>query len=411
MSRSGQGACRHAVITGMGICCPLGREPAAVQSALLAGRSAVGPVRSFDTEPYPSHVGAEVPSAWLRAARDPDGRPLVGRAESMAQDAAAATLADAGWDGVSTAPDMVVGTTMGESSWVDTWGPGTATPPLSDAASAELMLSAPEALVVRVAAGLGTPLARSSAAAGACAAGNVALGMALARVRAGSAKAVLAGGVDGFSRIAYTGFARLGALASQVCRPFSADRDGLVLGEGAAFLMVEEEEHARRRGARVLARLTGSGWSCDAYHPTSPHPEGRGAAAALRAALRDAGRSPGEVDWVCAHGTGTPANDRAEVAALRTVFGDEAQRPPASSIKALTGHGLGAASAIEAVACVGALCSGDVPPTWHHRENDPECDWDVLPNRPARLEPRVVVNQAYAFGGCNAVVVLERATA
>jgi 3-oxoacyl-[acyl-carrier-protein] synthase II len=399
---------RDPVVTGRGVCCPLGRSPADLESALLSGRSAVGRVQSFDATGFASWIGAEVPAEWIPPVRDADGGPLAGRAESLGLAAAAAALRDAGWSSSTGPIDLIIGTTMGESSWVDSWPAGHGSPPLSDAAARELMMSAPEHLVERLSGQLAVPINRSSAAAGACAAGNVALGLARERIRAGAATAVLAGGVDGFSRTAFIGFSRLGALAQEQCRPFSRDRDGLVLGEGAAFLVVEDAESARRRGASVLARLTGSGWSCDAYHPTSPHPGGRGAAAALGAALRDARRTPDEVDWICAHGTGTEANDRAEVSAMRAVFARVGNPPPMSSIKALTGHGLGAASAIEAVACIAALGSGVVPPTWNHREPDPDCDWDVLPNRPARLEPQVVVNQAYAFGGCNAVIVLER---
>ena len=149
------------------------------------------------------------------------------------------------------------------------------------------------------------------------------------------------------------GFARLGALAEDGCRPFGLSRQGLVLGEGAAFLLVESLDSARARGAEPLAELAGAGLSCDAHHPTSPHPEGAGAARAVRAALSDAGVRPDDVGWISAHGTGTPANDRAEVLALRSVF--TGRRPPASSVKSLSGHGLGAASAIEAVLAVEAL--------------------------------------------------------
>jgi 3-oxoacyl-[acyl-carrier-protein] synthase II len=400
---------RRAVVTGVGVCCPLGRSPDALEEALLSGRSAVAPVRSFDPGAFTTRVGAEVPAAWLPEPRDASGRPVRGRAESLGLQAATAALADAGWVSALGPVDLVVGTTMGEPTWVDTWPVGRAAPPLSAGAARELALTAPERLASGLADHLPVPVGRCSAAAGACAAGNVALGMALERVRSGASEVVLAGGVDGFSRIAFTGFSRLGALAAHTCRPFSGNRDGLVLGEGAAFLVLEEEQAARRRGATALARLTGSGWTCDAHHPTSPRPDGAGAATALLAALADAGRRPQDVDWVCAHGTGTAANDSAEVAALRTVFGQLDRPPPASSVKALTGHGLGSASAIEAVVCVCALRSGVVPPTWNHEVHDPACDWDVLPNAPAHLDPGVVVNQAYAFGGCNAVVVLERA--
>ena len=159
-----------------------------------------------------------------------------------------------------------------------------------------------------------------------------------------------------------------------------------MLGEGAAFLLVEELESALARGVEPLAELAGAGLSCDAHHPTSPHPEGAGAARAVRAALSDAGVRPDDVGWVSAHGTGTPANDRAEVLALRSVF--TGRRPPASSVKSLSGHGLGAASAIEAVLAVQALRSGCLPPTWHVGEQDPECDWDVMTDGPRPLRRR-----------------------
>jgi 3-oxoacyl-[acyl-carrier-protein] synthase II len=220
---------------------------------------------------------------------------------------------------------------------------------------------------------------------------------------------VLAGGVDAFSDTALIGFAKLGALAEEGCRPFGKDRQGLVLGEGAAFLLVEELGHARARGAEVFAALAGAGLSCDAHHPTSPHPEGAGAAQALASALEDAEVDPDEIGWVSAHGTGTLANDRTEILALRRVFGDQSKRPPASSVKSLTGHGLGAASAIEAVLCVLALQEGIVPPTWHIGDQDPDCDWDVVTEGRRETDLEAVVNQAYAFGGCNGVTIFRAA--
>ena len=321
--------------------------------------------------------------------------------------AARDALASAGLSTDGTPPvDLVVGTTMGEPTWIDTWDRDEAaqSPPPAVRA-AELLAGAPDGLAARVADGAGTR-GRVSAVGGACAAGNYAFARALDDIRAGRATTVLAGGVDAFSRTAYLGFAKLGALAADACRPFGRDRQGLVLGEGAAFLVLESADHARDRRATALAELVGAGLSCDAYHPTSPHPDGRGAADALQAALADAAVRPDEVDWVSAHGTGTPANDRAEVSALRQVF--RRQAPPASSAKSLTGHGLGAASAIEAVLCVLALRHQSIPPTWHVGDQDPDCKWDVVTEGPRSADVRTVVNQAYAFGGCNAVTVLRR---
>ncbi|MBK9740483.1 MAG: beta-ketoacyl-[acyl-carrier-protein] synthase family protein [Actinobacteria bacterium] len=397
-----------AVISAVGIVSPLGRGADETWSALMAGRSGIGAVRSFSTEPFASDRGAEVRADLLPASwRHEDGTPAVGRAEALAVMAIQDALADAGIDDGDV--DLVVGTTMGEPTWIETWPDDDArAAPTLPRRSLELLHGTPDGLAQRVARLTGVR-GRVTAVGGACAAGNYALAQALDDVRAGRSTRVLAGGVDAFSRTAYLGFAKLGALSPTPCRPFGLDREGLTLGEGAAFLLVESAEAARSRGARSRAALAGAGLSCDAHHPTTPDPEGRGAAAALRAALADAGVGPDEVDWICAHGTGTRANDRAEVAAMTAVF--TGRRPPASSLKSLTGHGLGAASAIEAVACVLALEAGVVPPTWGVGPQDPECDWDVVTDGPRNLVAQVVVNQSYAFGGCNAVTVLRRAVA
>jgi 3-oxoacyl-[acyl-carrier-protein] synthase II len=226
-------------------------------------------------------------------------------------------------------------------------------------------------------------------------------------VRAGHASRVLAIGTDAFSRTALAGFGRLGALAKDSCRPFSADRDGLILGEGAAAVLIESESSMRRRDVAALAEIGGWGLACDAFHITSPHPSGDGLARAMIGALADAGVAARDVDWVCAHGTATQANDRAEVAAMTAVFGGNSV-VPASSIKALTGHSLGAASAIEAVACVLALRDQVAPPTWNFRTPDPECDWDIIANEPRPGRYDVVLNNAAAFGGNNAAIVLRK---
>jgi 3-oxoacyl-(acyl-carrier-protein) synthase len=389
---------RTAVVTALGVLSPLGRGPAATYDAAITGRSGV--TRSADGRLVAQVSGADAPGP----VRSADGRPLRGRATALAVGAAADALV--GLDPASV--DLVVGTTMGEPSWIDTWPVDEAArSPVSAARAQELLAGTPEGLAAGVADELGVG-GRVAAVGGACAAGNFALARALDDVRSGRSSQVLAGGVDAFSRTALTGFARLGALAGDGCRPFGLSRQGLVLGEGAAFLLVESLDSALARGAEPLALLAGAGLSCDAHHPTSPHPEGAGAARAIRAALADAGVQPDDVGWVSAHGTGTPANDRAEVLALQTVF--TRHRPPASSVKSLSGHGLGAASAIEAVLAVQALRSGCLPPTWHVGEQDPECDWDVVPDGPRPLQGDVVLNQAYAFGGCNAVTVFRRAS-
>ena len=394
---------REAVVTGIGILSPLGRGPGTTWESVTTGRTGITR-RDED-----GRLVALVPPGLVDGPyRDPDGRPLEGRAERLATLAGRDALGDAGLLDADVPVDLVVGTTMGEPTWIDTWPDADAalSPPPPDRA-AELLAGTPDGLAGRIASGLAVG-GRVSAAGGACAAGNYALVRALDAVRSGQSTVVLAGGVDAFSRTALMGFAKLGALADDGCRPFGLERRGLVLGEGAGFLVVEDRRHAEQRGADPLAVLSGAGLSCDAHHPTTPDPAGAGAARALAAALADAAVQHDEIGWVSAHGTGTPANDRSEVLALQRVFADE-RRPPASSIKSLTGHGLGAASAVEAAVAVLALRHGVVPPTWHVGEQDPSCAWDVVTDGPRELAGEVVVNQAYAFGGCNAVTVFRRA--
>jgi 3-oxoacyl-[acyl-carrier-protein] synthase II len=388
------------VVSGLGAVSPLGAGAGSLWAALLEGRDGIRPIASFNASAHRVGIGAEVPAATPLV----DAGIEVGRAARLAATAGAEALAQAGLEQRSDVA-LCIGTTMGEAGWIEGWPRGWADGPLAPREAGELRRTGPDRIGTDVAAllGLGGGV---SMLAGACAAGNMAIAHAADLVRLGRAERVLAGGTDAFSRVAFTGFARLGALAGDGCRPFSADRQGLVLGEGAAMLVVEAAGSAAARGAPVLAELQGCGLTCDAHHVVAPHPEGDGLARAAREALHDAGAAPADVDWICAHGTGTPANDAAEVSAARSVFG--AGGPPMSSIKALTGHGLGAASALEAVACVLALAEGVIPPTWRHRAADPACDWDVVPNAPRKAPLRTVLNNAAAFGGVNASIVLAR---
>lgn len=396
---------RDPVVTGLGVVSAIGSDPEAFWKALLGGRSGVKQVASFDTSGYPSSIGCEI------AGFDPGDAGALpqppGRAASLAAAAARQALEHAGVPAARRArAGLCLGTTMGESCWIEAWPGEDLAAGVDRVPVEELVRSAPERVGADAAALLGLG-GEVTVIGGACAAGNFALGRAADLVRLGRADLVLAGGVDAFSRVAFTGFARLGALAATACRPFSADREGLVLGEGAGVLVVEARAAAEARGAEPLARIAGFGLSSDAFHIVAPEPTGAGAARAMRAALREAGREPGEVDYVCAHGTGTEANDRCEVAAAAVVFGDAAV--PMSSIKALTGHALGASSALEAAACVLALGRQTVPPTWNFRARDPDCDWDVVPNAPRPAPLEVVMNNASAFGGSNTSLVLDRA--
>jgi 3-oxoacyl-[acyl-carrier-protein] synthase II len=240
----------------------------------------------------------------------------------------------------------------------------------------------------------------------ACAAGNYAIGYACDLIRSNRAEVMLAGGADPFSKVAFTGFARLGAIAPEKCQPFDKNRKGMMVGEGAGILVLETYERARNRGVEPYAEVIGYGLSCDGYHMTTPHPEGIGAIAAMEKALQAAGIEPGEVDYINAHGTGTPANDRSEAIAIKKVFKD--RKILVSSIKSMIGHTMGAASAIETIACALALKNGIVPPTVNYENPDPECDVDCVPNTPREVAIRIALNNAYAFGGNNSSLVLRK---
>jgi 3-oxoacyl-[acyl-carrier-protein] synthase II len=242
----------------------------------------------------------------------------------------------------------------------------------------------------------------------ACAAGNYAIAHAFDVLRAGRADLMLAGGSDSFSRITYTGFAQLGAIAPEVCQPFDRYRKGMIPGEGAGVIVLEPLSSARHRGARIYAEITGYGLSCDAHHMTAAQPTGDGAVRAMKQALEQSRTNPEEVNYISAHGTGTPTNDRLETIAVKKLFGDAASRIPMSSIKSMLGHTMGAASAIEAAACALAVYHDRIPPTINLVEPDPECDLDYVPNSAREQTVRVAMNNAYAFGGNNASLILKK---
>jgi 3-oxoacyl-[acyl-carrier-protein] synthase II len=232
--------------------------------------------------------------------------------------------------------------------------------------------------------------------------------MGLTWIRSGAADVVIAGGTDALCRMTYTGFHALKALAPTPCQPFDRNRQGLTLGEGAAAVILESEEHARARGADVLGEVLGAGLSCDANHPTAPHPEGLGAKYALSSALADANVAPADIAYVNAHGTGTPQNDACESRALRAVFGERSASVPVSSTKGLLGHTLAAAGAVEAVATLLALNGGFVPPTLGLEDPDPECTLDLVQRSPRDLSFHLAASNSYGFGGNNCSLILRR---
>jgi len=395
-------------VTGLGLVTPIGVGREDVWNGLLAGRSGFAPVESFDTHRFNVHLGAEVrgfePAPYARRL-DP---ARLGRASQLAIAAARLALEDAGIDSGAVAPEragVAMGTTSGEPREVER---------LDDRIQAgEVDRVGPEFLSLYPCHMIAAHVARELGFAGvntmiptACAAGNYALAHALDMLRAGRADLMLAGGADAFSRITYTGFARLGAIAPERCQPFDRNRKGMIPGEGAAVLVLEPLERALDRGARIYAELAGYGLSCDAHHMTAAHPEADGAARAMERALADVGAAPSEVSYVSAHGTGTPTNDRLEILAVKRVFGEAASGIPMSSIKSMIGHTMGAASAIEAAVCALAVAEDRIPPTMNM--DDPEEGLDFVPNVARELPVRMAMNNAYAFGGNNASVILRK---
>ncbi len=399
---------RRIVVTGLGAVTPVGTGADELWSGLLAGRSGFTPVESFDTGRFNVHLGAEVrgfePAAWVRTL-DP---AALGRASQFAVAAARMALADAGLEAEAVEPERAgvsMGTTSGEPVEVERFDDRYLAGELDQVGPEFMGLYPCHMIAAHVGQELGFGGVNTMIPA-ACAAGNYAVAHALDVLRAGRADLMLAGGADAFSRITYTGFFRLGAIAPDLCRPFDKNRKGMIPGEGAAVLVLEPLERAVGRGARIYAEVAGYGLSCDAHHMTAAHPEGDGAARAMERALADAGVAPDEVSYISAHGTGTPTNDRLETIAVQRVFG-EGGVPPMSSVKSMLGHTMGAASAIESVVCALAIATGRVPPTMNYEEPDPECDLDVVPNAARKLDVRVTMNNAYAFGGNNASVIFR----
>jgi 3-oxoacyl-[acyl-carrier-protein] synthase II len=401
---------RRVVVTGIGLLTPVGAGKEQFWSALVAGRCGIGPVTSFDTSAFPVHLGAEVkdfePGRFVFR-RSPEE---MGRGSQLAIAAARMALQDAGIEpgdldrariGVS------MGTTSGEPQLIERYNDIRKAQGL-EAIPGEIPPKYPCHVIpsnVAIEFDLHGPCVMIPTA---CAAGNYAIGYGLDSIRAGRTDLMLAGGADPFSRITYMGFARLGAIAPDRCQPFDKNRKGMVPGEGAAVLVLEPYDAARARGARIYAEVLGYGVSCDSHHMTAAHPQGDGAVRAMSMAMRESGVDIGQIDYISAHGTGTPTNDRVESLAVRRLFGDRSDAVPMSSIKSMIGHTMGAASAIEAVACALALDTGVVPPTINYEERDPECDLDYVPNQARRLNPGVVLNNAYAFGGNNASLCMAR---
>jgi 3-oxoacyl-[acyl-carrier-protein] synthase II len=404
---------RHIVVTGIGVVTSVGTGCEAFWRNLLAGCSGFSSVESFDTSGYKVNRGAEIKTfrAEEYIAKLPPAR--MGRASQFAIAAAQLALADAHLNLQAIEPERAgvsIGTTSGEPKEIERFDDYFVSEALERSGPEFLALYPCHVIAAHIATELGFA-GLTMTIPTACAAGNYAIAHAFDILRSGQVDVMLAGGADAFSRITYAGFARLGAIAPEVCQPFDRYRKGMIPGEGAAILVLEPLSRALKRGARIYAEVAGYGLSCDAHHMTAAHPQGDGAVRAMEKALQHCGMQPHEVSYISAHGTGTPTNDQCETIAVKRVFRDDAHRIPISSIKSMLGHTMGAASAIEAAVCALAIVNDRIPPTMHLEDPDPECDLDYVPHAAREHKVRVAMNNAYAFGGNNSSLILKKCEA
>ncbi|MBI4491470.1 MAG: beta-ketoacyl-ACP synthase II [Chloroflexi bacterium] len=405
---------RRVVVTGIGAVTPLGNSMAATWQGLLAGRSGIGPITQFDTSGFAVRFAGEVKDFDPRGAINPKELRHLDRSTQFALVAAREAIAEAGLEITAENAErvgVVLGTGAGgirlllnQQRVLDERGPDRVSPMflpyfLPDAASGVLAIT------------LGAQ-GPNMAIASACSTGGHAVGEAFETIRRGDADVVIAGSTEaGILPVIFAGFINMRALSTRneepeaASRPFDRTRDGFVIAEGAAVMVLEELSCARARGAPIAAEVLGYGSGNDAFHMVAPRDWGAGAAKVVRAALRKAGIAPEQVDYINAHGTSTPLNDKYETQAIKAVFGDHARKLVVSSTKSMLGHMFGAAGAVEAAACVRAIQECCIPPTINYRYPDPECDLDYAPNE-ARARPvRVAISNSFGLGGHNSCLV------
>jgi 3-oxoacyl-[acyl-carrier-protein] synthase II len=402
---------RRVAVTGMGIVSALGIGFSENRSRALAGESGIRPVRRFDAGRYRTCQAGEVESLSLppwrrfRAARLDRGTHLLYHAAFEA--IAHSGLALDGWGAVS--PMVAIGTSIGGMISGERYHERLLREGSASVAAWMLFDYLPHSQVLHLMAELdiaGAPLVFANA----CSSGANAIGHAFRTIRSGERGLALAGGYDPLSEFVFAGFNSLQALSTGLCRPFDRRRDGLVLGEGAAVMVLEERGRALARGARILGEIAGYGESGDAFHMTRPDPEGRGAMESMRLALADAAVDASEVGYVNAHGTGTPFNDAMEAKAIRSVFGAHADRVPVSSTKPMTGHVLGGAGAVEAVLTMAALLEGRIPPNLNYETSDPECPVRIAGVDEGGAGMEFALSNSFGFGGTNATLILRAAS-
>ena len=410
---------QRVVVTGLGCVSPVGNDVPTTWQNIIDGKSGAGLITHYDTTDYVCKIAAEVKGF--------DGISLYGPKESRRMDRCTQFALSSGQQAVEDAKidindgnrdriGAVIGTGIGgietlyeQFSNFTERGPSRVSPFL-----VPMMLPDTPGSNLAIKLGLrGTNFAVVTA----CATGTNAIGEASEIIRRGQADIMLAGGCEAaIVPLAMASLSKMGAMSSydgepsRASRPFNQDRTGFVMGEGAAVIILESLEHAQTRGAKILAELVGYGSTNDAFHISAPAVNGAGAAAAMQEALDSAGLEPVDIDYIKAHGTGTPLNDRSETAAIKSVFGDLAYKVPVSSTKSMTGHLLGAAGAIEALFAVKVIQDSIMPPTINYEVPDPECDLDYIPNQARQKKVEHVMSNSFGFGGHNAAIILKKYT-
>ncbi len=395
------------VVTGMGICSPIGNSVPVFWNALCEGRCGIRPLTRLDKDRYVFRQAGEITD--FPAALSGEG-PAPEPAYRFVRAAAAEALGRAATD-EKVMPDrfgatgLILASNFGDTRSMETWlarDRAENHPPVRDAFNPGL-----QSVADRLAAQFGLRGPRTVLSLS-CASGAAAVAVGAAWIRAGHVSRVLVGGYDAISDFWWSGLSALRAMSPDTLRPFDLRRKGTIFGEGAAMLLLEEEAVARRRGANVCARMSGSGLTNNAFHMTAPDKEAAGLGRAMKMALQDAGIRPETVDHVNCHGTGTKYNDVTETQAIKSVLGARAHEIPLTANKSMTSHTMGAAGAMEAVASIMTLQTGIVPPTINLQEQDPACDLDVTPHRAASRPVATVLSNSAGIGGCNAALVFQR---
>jgi 3-oxoacyl-[acyl-carrier-protein] synthase II len=407
---------RRVVVTGLGALTPIGNTADEFWSALLQGRSGVGPITKFDATDYPTRIAGEIKNFDPLTFVDKKEARRLDPFLQYAMACAVMAVQDAALD-----PEKIDGTRFGVLIGSGIGGITT----LLDTHKT-LLDKGPDRvspffipmMIVNMASGLVSmrfgAKGPNSSVVTACATGNHAIGDSFKIIQRGDADVMIAGGSEAIViPLTIAGFCSMKAMSTRnddparAMRPFDANRDGFVCGEGAGLVILESLDHARARDARIYAEIVGYGLTSDAHHLTAPDPEGDGAARAMAGALRDGGLDASVVGYINAHGTSTPYNDKFETLAIKRVFGDHARRLAVSSTKSMTGHMLGAAGGVEAIATALALHNGVLPPTINYESPDPECDLDYVPNQARKQDVEVALSNAFGFGGTNATLAFR----